>query len=435
MKKFFIKTFGCQMNKHDSEKMAGLLIENSYQPVTSINTADIVILNTCYVRKHAEERLYGVANSLKNLKKENPHLLVAVGGCLGQKLGTDIFDKAPTVDLVFGTHNLVNLVDLIKQTQANSSSVCELLDKPAKLTTSLPSLRESKFKAWVTITSGCNNFCSYCVVPYVRGGEISRPLEEILADVENLAKEGVIEITLLGQNVNSYGADLYGESRFSEVLIEVNKIDGIRRVRFTTSHPKDLSDKLIEAVTNSNKVCKHFHLPFQAGSDRILELMNRAYDRESYLTLVEKIYHKIPDASVTTDVMVGFPTETEEDFKQTLKVVEKARFDQAFTFIYSPRPGTTAEQLKDDVSPETKLERFNHLLSLQNQITLEKNLALVGKRVEVLVEKKAKRGDFLSARTNTNKVVNFKGSKDLIGRFVEVKIEEAHKWSLMGEIV
>ncbi|MDI6891588.1 MAG: tRNA (N6-isopentenyl adenosine(37)-C2)-methylthiotransferase MiaB [Actinomycetota bacterium] len=435
-KKFFIRTFGCQMNKHDSERMAGMLLKEGYAPAKSPQAADVIVFNTCCVRRHAEERLYGNVNVLKSLKKERPDVIIAVGGCLPQKYGEEVLRRAPHVDVVFGTHNLPNLPKLIRLAERNSSPICEIWPGTQTFPTELPSLREKRFQAWVPITIGCNNFCSYCVVPYVRGRETSRPIQDICREVRDLAEEGVIEITLLGQNVNSYGRDLYGRSRFAALLRELNKIEEVQRIRFTTSHPKDLSDEIIEAVAECDKVCEHIHLPFQAGSDKILKAMNRSYTKQQYLEITKKIREKIPGVSITTDIMVGFPGETEEDFQETLDVVRKVRFDQAFTFIYSPRPGTPAAEMGEQIPEKVKMDRFNQLVSLQNRVTLEESSKMVGKSVEVLVENVSKKDPrMLTGRTRSNKVVHFPGSKKLINQIVQVIIGEAHPWHLIGEVV
>ncbi len=433
--KFLVKTFGCQMNKHDSERIAGMLIQEGYEPARSAEEADIIIFNTCCVRKHAEDRLYGQVGALKSLKRRKLNLIIAVGGCLAQKDGGEIQERATHVDLVFGTYNLSSLPNLIRRVRGDSAKICEIWKEPKILPTELPSLREHKYFAWITVTIGCNNFCSYCIVPYVRGREISRPMQDIYSEVRKLAQEGVIEITLLGQNVNSYGRDLYGKSQFSTLLRELDKIQGIKRIRFTTSHPRDLSGEIIKAVAECDKVCEHFHLPVQAGSDRILKLMNRGYTKDRYLEMVQKVRETTPECSITTDIIVGFPGETEEDFQETLDLVEKARFDQAFTFIYSPRSGTQAAEIEVQVPQEVKIERFKKLVSLQSQICLEQNRKLVGKTLEIFVEGPSKKEkNILTGRTRTNKVVNFQGPRELINKMANVVIAEAHTWYLVGTL-
>ncbi len=434
--KFLIKTFGCQMNKHDSEKMAGLLVEAGFVPTDNLKEADIVIFNTCCVRKHAEERLFGNVNSLGTPKKEKPKLIIAVGGCLSQKYREGVLKKCSHVDIVFGTHNIANLVNLIKKAKEGNLPVVEILEEPFKPPTVLPTLREKNWHAWVTIITGCNNFCAYCIVPYVRGKEISRPIEEIINEIEEFAREGIIEVTLLGQNVNSYGKDLYGKSQFAKLLREIDQIEGIKRIKFATSHPRDFSDEIIEAISGCQKVCEHVHLPVQAGSDRILKLMKRGYTKEEYLKIVEKLCQQIPKVSITTDIMVGFPSETDEDFNETLDVVKKACFDQAFTFIYSPRPDTFAFKMEDRVPTEVKLKRFKQLIDLQTNNSLKQNIKLIGQIEEVFVEGTSKKNpSMLSGRTRTNKIVNFSGTNELINRFVKVRIKEAHPFHLIGELI
>ncbi|MBI4744449.1 MAG: tRNA (N6-isopentenyl adenosine(37)-C2)-methylthiotransferase MiaB [Actinobacteria bacterium] len=426
------------MNKFDSERIAGLMSATGYRLTNEVNSSNLVIFNTCCVRKHAEQRLYGRIGELKRLKKNNPNLKIAVGGCLAQSEGRKIQEKFPYVDIVFGTHNLNDLPQLVEKAlvENTKSSLCETSSSVLDSKDLECVIRKDKHHAWVPITIGCNNSCSYCIVPYVRGKERSYPKEDIFEFVRNLSLDGAVEITLLGQNVNSYGNDIYGKPEFSSLLKEISGIDGIKRVRFTTSHPKDLTDEIIDNVSRYPNICEHIHLPVQAGSDRVLKLMNRKYTKDYYLGLVEKIRKNIQDVSITTDIIVGFPGETEDDFKETLEVVEKSRFDQAFTFIYSSRKGTKAETMKDEVKYEVKAERFNRLLCLQNQISLEENKKYLGRTLEVLVEGSSKKdSNILSGRTRNNKVVNFEGSFDLAHKLVDVKIEEAFTWFLKGSVV
>lgn len=440
------------MNKHDSERMAGLLARGGYVWTDDLNEADVVVFNTCTVRQHAEDRLVGNVAALKRIKAKRPGMIIAVGGCVAQKEKDRLLEKLPHVDLVFGTHNYMDLPQLVERARASARPVCEVIeDDEARLNGSpskvgspsnngssggvAPVLREERHHAWIAITKGCNNFCTYCIVPYVRGREISRPIEEIVNEIERLATDGVVEVTLLGQNVNSYGRDLYGEPRFARLLEKVNAIEGLERIRFATSHPKDLSDDTIRALAGLDKVCEHLHLPVQAGSTKVLQKMNRRYSKEQYLEKVEKVYEAVADIALTTDIMVGFPGETEEDFLETLDVVERARFDSAFTFIFSPRDGTLAARMEDQVPAEVKAERFERLVELQNRISLEKNSALVGKVLPAFVEGSSKKGDgLLAARTRTNKVVNFPGKKELVHSLVNIRIEEAHAHHLMGRL-
>ncbi|HCG98269.1 MAG: tRNA (N6-isopentenyl adenosine(37)-C2)-methylthiotransferase MiaB [Candidatus Aquicultor primus] len=436
MKKFHITTFGCQMNKHDSERMAGLLIERGYAPCGDPTEADVIIFNTCAVRQHAEDRFFGNLNNLKADKKANPDLIIAVGGCVAQAERELILEKCPHVDIVFGTHNMPNLGFMVEAAEQGRRAVCAVADEIEILPTAVPSAREEAHHAWVPIIIGCNNFCSYCIVPHTRGRETSRTQEDIVSEVERLVSEGVIEITLLGQNVNSYGRDIYGGSRFAQLLNRLNNVAGLSRIRFMTSHPKDLTDDIIYAIANGDKICEHVHLPVQAGSDRLLRAMNRKYTKEGYLATISKIYEAIPGVSITTDIMVGFPGETEEDFLHTLDVVEKARFDSAFTFIFSPREGTPAATMANEVPAGIKSERFDRLLALLNGINLENNLALLGQELEVFVESVSKRDDsILTGRTRTNKIVNFEGSADLVHTEAVTRITQAKTWSLRGELL
>jgi len=423
------------MNKHDSERMAGLLAERGYAPSDSADNAEIIIFNTCTVRKHAEDRFFGNLNNLRAAKKENPDLIIAVGGCVAQAEKERMFERAPHVDIVFGTHNMPNLGHMVESVESGRKAICDIADEIEIMPTTLPSVREEAHHAWVPIIIGCNNFCSYCIVPHTRGRETSRRIEDVVAEVGRIVSEGVIEITLLGQNVNSYGRDIYGKSEFAKLLLELNGIAGLRRIRFTTSHPKDLTDDIIEAIAAGEKVCEHIHLPIQAGSDAILKAMNRKYTKEGYLRTVEKIYKMIPGVSLTTDIMVGFPGETEEDFIHTLDVVEKARYDSAFTFIFSPREGTPAARMENQVPAPVKSERFDRLIELQNRISLEKNKELIGADIEVFIEGVSKKNEnVLRGRSRTNKLINFPGTSDLIHSEALVHVKEAYTWSLTGEM-
>jgi tRNA-2-methylthio-N6-dimethylallyladenosine synthase len=435
--KYFIITYGCQMNVHDSEKLAGMLEEMGYHQASRLEDADIILLNTCIIRENAELKLFGKVGSLKKLKEEKPELIIGVGGCMMQsdEAVRKLYEKYPHVDLIFGTHNIHHLPDLIKRIRNERGRVIEIWDEEEGLIPDLPARREDDHKAWVSIIQGCNNFCTYCIVPYVRGRERSRAPEDILREVENLVKEGIKEITLLGQNVNSYGKDLKEELDFADLLKEINSVEGLARIRYMTSHPRDFSDKLIKAVRDYEKVCEHFHLPVQSGSSRILKKMNRGYDKESYLELVKKIREAIPDAAITTDFIVGFPGETEDDFLETIDVVEQVRFDMAFTFIYSPRAGTPAAKMEDQIPEETKKERLERLMELQNQISLGKNQEMQGKIVEVLVDGESKNDpEMYSGRDRKNKLIIFPGKKNIKGELVQVKIERAQSFTLFGEL-
>lgn len=431
--RFHLLTFGCQMNKADSEAIAGLLTEEGLTSTNSLSRADLIVFNTCCVREHAENRLYGNLNALVELKRKRPHLIVAVGGCVAQKEQQRLLKRFPVVDIVFGTQNFDRLPTLIKNYLDHPASVCEVNGQQGRLD-SLPLLRQDKHRAWIPIIRGCNNFCTYCIVPYVRGREISRPKKDIVREVGDLAKEGVKEIVLLGQNVNSYGKDLGKKNLFASLLKTLNQIEKLRRIRFITSHPKDLSLAIIEAVAASNKVCEHFHLPLQAGSNKILKAMKRGYTREEYLKIVATLREHMPSCSITTDLIVGFPGEEEEDFEQTLDLVQRLRFDQTFTFLYSSREGTVAAKMEDNVPKSIKRERFDRLLELQDRISFEINQTLIGRTAEVLVEGVSKKDkNVLSGRTQTNKTVNF-SSQAHPGTFVQVQIERVSAYSLKGKL-
>ncbi len=449
MRTYLVRTFGCQMNKHDSERVSGLLRASGLTPVSEAEEADVVVFMTCCVREKADERLVGQVASLKALKAVRPQALIAVGGCIGQRDGERLLESLPHIDVVFGTHNLGHLPVLLETAAQERRSVVEVLEGSDEFASDLPSEREHAWHAWVPITVGCDNFCSYCIVPYVRGRERSRPLERVVAECERLVADGVLEITLLGQNVNSYGRDLYGEPRFAEVLRSV-AATGARRIRFATSHPKDLSDATIQAMAETPEVCNSLHLPVQSGSNRILEAMNRVYTRETYLALVDRLYAAMPDLALSTDLIVGFPSETEADFAETLDVVRHARYDQAFTFIYSPREGTPAAALAatdaaaraaagDATHRDLVQVRFDRLVGEVQRSALEKNRALVDTVQSVLVEGPSKRDDtILAGRSEGNKVVHVPvpegtTAEEFAGRFIKVRITDAHTWFLAGE--
>jgi len=424
------------MNEHDTEIMRALLEQEGYLWTSDPEEADIVILNTCSVRKSAEQRALGLLGNLKHRKKRDPDLVIAVGGCMthNPEVRELLINKIPFVDIIFGTRNYHHLPEFLRE--AESGRVIAD-DADEEIPGVLPACRTSKVKAYVTIMYGCNNFCSYCIVPYTRGREKSRPLEEVYQEVAELAEKGYQEVMLLGQNVNSYGKDLEGNINFAKLLAEIDKIDGLSRIRYTTSHPRDFTDELIETIAASQKVCEHFHLPLQAGSNKVLQLMNRGYTRERYLELTNSIRERIPEASITTDIIVGFPGETEEDFLDTLDLVERVRFDAAYTFLFSPREGTPAAEMLDQIPDEVKKDRFNRLVELQNKITLEKNLPLVNQLVEVLVEGRSKKDpERWSGRTRTNKIVNFDApdDTDLTGKLVDVQITSAQTWNLNGKL-
>jgi len=437
-RRYTISTFGCQMNENDSEKLAGMLESMGYSQTDKAEDCDLILFNTCCVRENAEQKVYGHLGALKALKTRRPEMIIAVCGCMMQQkeVVDHILEKYRHVDLIFGTHNLHRFPELLYKAISSDTAVVDISTSDGYIAEGMPIKREHGVKAWLTIMYGCNNFCSYCIVPYVRGRERSRRPSDILAEAKLLGRQGYKEITLLGQNVNSYGLDLKDGTSFAGLLHDLEDAQGIERIRFMTSHPKDLSDELISAMRDCSKVCEHLHLPVQAGSNRILAEMNRKYTREHYFELVEKLRDKLPDISLTTDIIVGFPGETEEDFEQTLDLVERVRFDYVYTFLYSKRTGTPAAKKSGQVDPETMKKRFDSLLHLQNSIGKEINDRLRGVQTEILVEGPSKNNiNMMTGRTRTNKIVNFRGEADLTGRLVKVVIENAGTWSLDGRLV
>lgn len=435
-KYYFIITYGCQLNNADSEILSGILKDMGFTATDDKNKADVIIFNTCCVRENAELKLYGNIGALKNYKRENPNLIIIVCGCMMQQDHSVemIKKKYRFVDLIFGTHNIFMFPELLEKVLCEKNTLVSVLDSEGLIIENLPVLRKDKHKAWVTIMYGCNNFCSYCIVPYVRGRERSRKPEYIIDDIKNLALNSYKEITLLGQNVNSYGQDLDSAMDFSALLKQINNIDGIERIRFMTSHPKDISDELIKTIKECDKICEHLHLPFQAGSNRILKLMNRKYTKEGYLEIIRKIRDNMPNIALTTDIIVGFPGESNEDFEETLDIVKAVEFDQAFTFIYSKRKGTPAANIKDTMTKKEKHKNFDKLIEVQNAISKRINDRYLGKIVQVMVDGTSKNDSTrLTGRTRTGKIVNFtdKGSK--AGELVYVKINEAFSWFLNGE--
>ena len=431
-----VVTYGCQQNENDSEKIKGMLSEMGYLLIEDRENADVIIFNTCAVRENAELKLKGNVGALKYLKAKNKKVLIGVCGCMVQqeKAASNLNQKFKHIDMVFGTHSLYKFPEILHN--AMNERVLDVLDCDGYIAEDIPMKRDDKFRAWVSIMYGCNNFCSYCVVPYVRGRERSRKHEDVLNEVRTLAKEGYKEITLLGQNVNSYGNDDENEYSFAKLLREVCEIEGIERVRFATSHPKDISDELIETMRECKKVCPQLHLPFQAGSNKVLKDMNRGYTREEYLAKIDKIKANIPNISLSSDIIVGFPTETNEDFEETINVVKYVEFDSLFTFIYSRRDKTKAALMESVLSDEEIQKNFDRLLETQNDISKKINESYLGRNVEVLVEGVSKNNsDALQGRTPENKIVNFKGDTSLIGKFVKLKITDAKTWSLNGEII
>ena len=432
--KYYITTMGCQLNENDSEKLAGIVEGMGFEKTEKLEEADLVIYNTCCVRENAEERLFGKLGELKK-QKEEKGTIIAIGGCMMQEpaMLEKIKKSYNYTDIVFGTHTLHKFEEDLKKVLENGKKVRDVIDIDGEVIEGLPIKRNDNFKASVTIMYGCNNFCSYCIVPYVRGRERSREPEKILEEVEMLAKEGYKEITLLGQNVNSYnGRENY---KFANLLNDVCKIDGIERVRFISPHPKDFTDDVIEAIANNPKIARVLHLPLQSGSSAVLKKMNRKYTKEQYLELVDKIKTRIPDVVLSTDIIVGFPGETEEDFEDTLDVVGKVNYEQVFMFIYSRREGTVADKMENQIPEEIKHKRFDRLKELFDSRVSENNQKYIGTTQKILVDGYSKNDkETLTGRTDTNKVVNFKGNEELIGKMINIKITEEHKWYLTGEL-
>lgn len=438
MKKYIIQTYGCQMNEHDSEKISWILDGMGYEITDNREECDLVIFNTCAVRKSAEERVYGQLGELKDLKRRNPNLIICVCGCMMQRedVRSTIKSKYRQVDIIFGTNNIHKLPQLISRYLETGKIVIDINEENREIEEHLDANRKHTYKAYINIMYGCNNFCTYCIVPYTRGRERSREPEIILNEIKNLAKTGCKEITLLGQNVNSYGNTLDEKYSFSQLLNEINDIEGIERIRFMTSHPKDLSDELVDSYVTLSKVCNHLHLPIQSGSNKVLKSMNRKYTREDYLKIVEKIKKAVPNIAITTDIIVGFPGETEDNFNETIELIKEVKFDAAYTFLYSIRDGTSAATMKDQVPDDVKHRRFQLLLDTLYPLGLEQNVKLIGEVVEVLVEDVSKNNEeVLNGRTAGSKLVHFKGSKDLIGSLVNVKINIAKTFNLEGTIV
>ena len=434
---FCIQTFGCQMNSRDSEKLQGILEAIGMIEAPS-EEADFVLYNTCTVRENANLRVYGRLGYLNSLKKKNPHMLIALCGCMMQE--EEVVEKIKKsyrfVDIIFGTHNIFKLAELMAKRLEEKQMVVDIWQGTDKIVEDLPSERKYSFKSGVNIMFGCNNFCSYCIVPYVRGRERSRRPGDILQEIKELVKDGVAEVMLLGQNVNSYGKNLETPLTFAELLKKVNEIEGLKRIRFMTSHPKDLSEELIEAMKSCEKVCRHLHLPLQSGSSNILKAMNRSYSKEKYLELVGKIRAAIPDISLTTDIIVGFPGESEEDFEETLEVVRKVEFDSAFTFIYSKRTGTPAAKMTDQTPPEVVKERFDRLLKEVQQISAKALMRYEHTVQKVLIEEENERGEgILTGRMENNTTVHVKGDPSLIGTLADVYLDQSRGFYYMGTIV
>ncbi len=435
-KYFYITTYGCQMNVHESEKIAGILSELGFEPCNDINDSDIAVFNTCCIRENAENHAYGNIGMLKKLKEKNKNLIIAVGGCLTQQMGkADVLHKKfPYVDIIFGTHNLGNLKQLILKKQNQKKAVIEIEDSEGKICENERPLRTSYPNAWLNITYGCNNFCSYCIVPYVRGRERSRRSEDIIKEAEELVASGYKEITLLGQNVNSF-ANGTGDISFPELLNRIAAIDGKFRLRFMTSHPKDFSEELAKAIAASDKICKAVHLPVQSGSNAVLKAMNRKYTAEDYLKKVEILRRYVPDCAITTDLIVGFPNETDEDFEDTLKLVKQVGFASAFTFVYSRREGTVAANMDGQIPEDISKSRIMKLIELVNSLTREQTVKYAGKSVEILCEDFDKKRGLYLGRDEYGRMAYFPSDKNVIGEFVNVKINAANGVSLTGEKV
>lgn len=432
-----VTTFGCQMNARDSEKIVGILEKIGYQMVET-EDADFVIYNTCTVRENANLKVYGRLGHLNKVKKKNPHMMIALCGCMMQEeaVVTKIQESYRYVDIIFGTHNIFKLAELIQARMDSKSMIVDIWKEATEIVEDLPSERKYKFKAGVNIMFGCNNFCTYCIVPYVRGRERSREPKDIIREIEDLVADGVVEVMLLGQNVNSYGKSLENKMTFAQLLQEIEKIEGLERIRFMTPHPKDFGDDVIEVMKNSKKICRQVHLPVQSGSTNILKKMNRHYTKESYLDLVERVKVAMPDVALTTDIIVGFPGETEEDFEDTLDVMRKVRYANSFNFIYSKRTGTPAAVMENQVPEDVVKDRFNRLLEVVHSTAAENSGKLTGTVQPVLVESVNEHDEgFMSGRLSNNFLVHFPGDESLIGKIVNVRLDEAKGFYYIGELV
>ena len=435
-KKYFLKTYGCQMNEHDSENMKAILEEMGFKETENMEDADLVLLNTCSIRENAHNKVFGMLGRAKHLKSTKKDLIVGIAGCMAQEevVAQEILKKYKWMDFVLGTHNIEQLSELVYDSLKKHELKIEAQSCEGKVLEGLPTTRNSKVKAFVNIMYGCDKFCTYCIVPYTRGKQRSRKPDDIIKEVEQLVKDGYQEVTLLGQNVNAYGKDLNIDYTMTDLLTDVAKTN-INRIRFVTSHPWDFTEDMIETIAKYENIMPSIHLPVQSGNNEILKLMGRRYTKEEYLTLFNKIKEKIPNVSITTDIIVGFPNETEEQFNDTLDLVNKCKFDLAFTFIFSKRVGTPAEKMKDNISLEEKEERLYKLNELINKYALENNEKLLNKTVKVLVEGPSDKNNMLMGYTDTNKLVNLKGPKDIVGKIVDVKIIDVKTWSLDGEYV
>jgi len=428
---FVVETYGCQMNVHDSERISGLLLDAGYTQALANTQPDLVVFNTCAVRENADNKLYGNLSFLAPRKKSDPNFQIAVGGCMAQKDKDLIIKKAPYVDVVFGTHNIGSLPVLLERARIEESAQVEIKESLEHFPSTLPVKRDSAFSAWVSVSVGCNNTCTFCIVPQLRGIEKDRPVGEILQEIRALVNQGVIEITLLGQNVNAYGVDFGDRQAFSKLLRECGKIDGLERVRFMSPHPRDFTDDVIEAMAETKNVMPHLHMPLQSGSDKVLQAMRRSYRRDRYLGILEKVRSAIPSAAITTDIIVGFPGETEQDFDQTIDLVKQARFSAAYTFQYSKRPGTPAALMPDQVEQDVMADRYNRLHKIQQDISKQENEKLIGNTIELLVSGHEGRHDIdlnrMNGRSADFRLTHFDNSAKLArpGDLIEVKVEEA----------
>ena len=435
-KKYYIKTYGCQMNVHDSENIKALLETMNFTETENMEDADLILLNTCAVRENAHNKVFGFLGRVKHLKETKPHIISGICGCMAQEesVVSEIKSKYKWVDIVFGTHNIQNLPNILNDSLINKEQEIEVFSIEGDVIENLPVKRDSKYKAWVNIMFGCDKFCTYCIVPYTRGKQRSREPKFIIDEVKQLIKDGYKEVTLLGQNVNAYGKDLESDYTMSNLLSDVAKT-GIERIRFVTSHPWDFDDDMINVIKTNDNIMPYIHLPLQSGSNRILKLMGRRYTKEEYLTLFKKLKDSIPNVSITTDIIVGFPGETIDDFNQTLSVVQECKYDSAYTFIFSPRVGTPAAKMQDDVPLEEKNNRLYKLNELVNKYANENNQKYLGKTVPVLIEGHSEKGNMLMGYTDTMKLVNVVGSEDNIGKIVDVEITDVKTWSMDGKIV
>lgn len=436
-KKFFVRTYGCQMNEHDSEKIKGMLKSVGFSESDDINDADIVILNTCAIRENAHDKVFGFLGVLKHMKQSKPNLLIGLCGCMAQEevVVNDILNKYKYVDFVCGTHNLDNMLSIIKNKIDTDKRQIEVLSYEGDVVEGVPVVRDSKYSAWIDIIYGCDKFCTYCIVPYTRGTQRSRKHEDIVSEVETLVKDGYKEVTLLGQNVNAYGKDLYDNYNLADLLKDVSDT-GIERIRFVTSHPWDFTDSMVDIIASRDNIMPYIHLPLQSGSNKILKLMNRKYTSEEYLKLYNSIRDKVKDSSVTTDIIVGFPGETEEDFEETLKIVNECKFDGAFTFAYSPRENTPAALMKDAIRESVKMDRLHRLNEVVNKYSNLRNQKLLGKTVKCLVIGESEKDkNKVCGYTENMKLVNIEGPKSLIGSIIPVKITDTKSFSLDGEYI